>query len=248
MQSIIDISTTDIDAITSYTEQDPLAHDALQKPPEPTSVLESEFCPNTIFTRIERQIFGYEGGEYISEVDKFQLIIPEGAIPKSTHITIQFGVSPYGPFGPFEYPNDCRPVSANVWFCATPPITFLKPVEIKLPHFADCRDENDCKTLTFLKAQHIQKAEKVFQFSKTDGKTSFTPQTSSGSLYTNHFCVYCTAELQRSDTNEANFSLVIARPKQTSQDKPFQIHCCLTYMLPTCYRVSILVHIFIHVK
>ena len=95
LQSIIDISTTDIDAITSYTEQDLLAHDALQKPPEPMSILESEFCPNTIFTRIERQIFGYEGGEYISEADEFQLIIPEGATPKSTHVTIQFGVSSY---------------------------------------------------------------------------------------------------------------------------------------------------------
>ena len=220
--------------LTSCIERDPV--DVLHKAPEPVSVLESRFYPNTIFTRLERQTFDYEGGEYISEADKFQLIIPEGAIPESTHVTIEFGVSPYGPFGPFEYPDDYRPVSANVWFCATPPITFLKPVEIKMPHFA--RDENDCKALTFLKAQHIQKAEKVFQFNKTDGKTSFTPQTSSGSLHTNHFCVYCTAELQRSDTNAANFSLVIARPKRPSQDKPFQIHCCLTYMLPTCYRVG----------
>ena len=123
--------------------------------------LESEFCPETIFTSIEQQTFDYEGGEYISEADEFQLIIPEGAIPESTHVTIKFGVSPYGPFGPFEYPDDYRPVSANVWFCAIPPIMFLKPVEIKLPHFAACRDENDCKALTFLKAQHIQKDESV---------------------------------------------------------------------------------------
>ena len=235
--------------LTYCIERDPV--DVLHKAPEPVSVLESKFCPNTIFTRLDRQTFDYEGGEYTSEADEFQLIIPKGAIPKSTPITIEFGVSPYGPFGPFEYPDDYRPVSANVWFCATPPITFLKPVEIKLPHFAACRDENDCKALTFLKAQHIQKAEKVFQFSKTDGKTSFAPQTSSGSLYANHFCVYCTVELQRPDTNKANFSLVIARPKRPSQDKPFQIHCCLTYMLPTCYRVSVLVwsiNIFMHVK
>ena len=217
--------------------QDPL--DVLKKPPEPVSALESDFCPNTIFTRLERQTFDYEGGEYISEADEFQLIVPEGAIPKSTPVTIEFGVSPYGPFGPFKYPDDCRPISANVWFCATPQITFLKPVEIKLPHFADCKDETDCKVLTFLKADHIQKNEKVFQFSKTDGKTSFTPRTFNGSLYTDHFCVYCTAELNRYDTDNANFSLVIARPKQPSQDEPFQIHCCLTYMLPTCYEVSI---------
>ena len=233
--------------LTSSIEQSSL--DVLQKPPEPMSVLESNFCPNTIFTRLERKTFDYEGGEYTSEADEFQLIIPEGAIPKSTQVTIEFGVSPYGPFGPFEYPDNYRPVSTNVWFCATPPITFLKPVEIKMPHFANSSDEDSCKSLAFLKAQHIQKGKKVFQFSKTDGKTSFTPQTSSGSLYTNHFCVYCTAEFKRYDTDNANFSLVIAKPKQTSQDKPFQIHCCLTYMLPTCYRVSISVwsNTYIHI-
>ena len=74
--------------LTSCIEQDLL--DVLQKAPEPMSVLESKFCPDTVFTRLERQTFDYEGGEYISEVDEFQLIIPKGAIPKSTQVTIEF--------------------------------------------------------------------------------------------------------------------------------------------------------------
>ena len=74
----------------------------MQKGPEPVDLLERRFRPDTIFTRVQQQTFGYEGGKYISEVDKYELIIPERAIPKSTHITVEFGVSPYGPFGPLS--------------------------------------------------------------------------------------------------------------------------------------------------
>jgi len=196
---------------------------------------------------MEQQTFGCEGGKYISEVDEYELIIPEGAIPKSTRITVEFGVSPYGPFSPFKYPYGCQPVSAIVWLCANPAITFLKPVEIKLPHFANCMDKNDCKVLTFLKADHNQTSDEMFHFSETDGESSFTLDPddgmSYGSLHTNHFCMYCVCKYTRCDTNSANYSLVIARPKRIFQEHPFQIHCCLAYMLPTCFRVSIVYNI-----
>ena len=219
----------------------------MQKGPEPVDLLERRFRPDTIFTRVQQQTFGYEGGKYISEVDKYELIIPEGAIPKSTRITVEFGVSPYGPFGPFEYPHGCQPVSAIVWLCANPAIKFLEPVEIKLPHFANCRDKNDCKALTFLKADHNQKSDEIFHFSETEGESSFTLDPddgmSYGRLHTNHFCMYCIGKYNRCDTNSANYSLVIARPKHISREHPFQIHCCLSYMLPTCFRVSIVYNV-----
>lgn len=215
----------------------------MQKAPKPVNLPEGKFRPETIFTRMEQQTFGCEGGKYISEVDEYELIVPEGAIPKSTRITVEFGVSPYGPFSPFKYPHGCQPVSAIVWLCANPAITFLKPVEIKLSHFANCRDKKDHKALTFLKADHNQKSDEMFHFSETDGELSFTLDPddgmSYGRLHTNHFCMYCVGEYTRCDTNSANYSLVIARPKHISQEHPFQIHCCLAYMLPTCFRVSI---------
>ena len=190
---------------------------------------------------MEQQTFGYEGGQHISEADKYELIIPEGAIPKSTRITVEFGVSPYGPFGPFKYPDGCQPVSAIVWFCANPSINFLKPVEIKLPHFANCGDGNNCKALAFFKADHNQKSDEMFHFNETEGELSSTlnpDQISYASLHTNHFCMYCVCEYERSDTKSANYFLVIARPRHISPNRRFQIHCCLTYMLPTCLRVS----------
>jgi len=210
----------------------------MQKATKPVNLPERKFHPETIFTRMEQQTFGCEGGKYISEVNDMNLSFQKQLSPNplaSRYITVEFGVSPYGPFSPFKYPHGCRPVSAIVWLCANPAITFLKPVEIKLPHFAYCRDKNDRKALTFLKADHSQTSDEMFHFSETDGELSFTldpdDEMSYGSLLTNHFCMYCVCKYTRCDTNSANYSLVIARPKHISQEHPFQIHCCLAYML-----------------
>ena len=140
-------------------------------------------------------------------------IIPEGAIPHSTEITIDF-VNQYGPFGLFNYPNGYQPVSATVWFYITPQIVFFKPVENKLAYVADCKNENNCEALTFLKAHHLQKDEQVFQFSTPREKSFFTSHTFNGSLYTHHFCVYCVAKHDKSDTNKAIYSTIVAEAKQ----------------------------------
>jgi len=105
--------------------------------------------------------------KYHSKDDDFTLTVPKGAVPNGDSISIQVGVVPYGPVGPFKYPDGIRPVSPIVWLCSIPKIEFQKPLELSLPHCIDCSDEDDCRSLTFLKADHTaNQSSKVFHFEK----------------------------------------------------------------------------------
>ena len=190
----------------------------------------------SLLIRTSKLNFSSRGGKYHSEEDDFTLIVPEGAIPTGDSISIQIGVVPYGPVGPFKYPAGVRPVSPIVWLCSAPKPDFQKPIELSLPHCIDCNNEDDCRSLTFLKAGHTaNQGTRVFHFELTDGKASFVPNASYGTLSTTHFCLYCVGEYTREDTDKANYCLVVARPLR--MEKNSKVHFCLTYFLKTCLKV-----------
>ena len=196
-------------------------------------------CMTSLVTRVEEITIDSSGGEYHSKIDDFRLIIPKGAV--QSPVVIQVGVVAYGPCGPFEYPKGCRPVSPIVWVCTNHETKFLKSIKIVLPHCIDCASEEDCRTLTFLKADHTAKVrssgENVLCFKEMDGETSFSPQSSYGTLLTNHCCMYCVGEFDSEDTDKAKICLTKATPRVIQGDH-FQVHFCLTYFLPTCLKVS----------
>jgi len=190
----------------------------------------------SLLSRTNRVNFSSRGGRYHSEDDDFTLTVPEGAVPTGDSISIQVGVVPYSPVGPFKYPDGVRPVSPIVWFCSTPKFEFLKPIEISLPHCIDCIDEDDYRNLLFLKADHTpNQNSKMFHFELTDGRASFALNTSRGTLSTTHFCMYCIGEYTSRDTDKANYCLVVARPFR--MEKIRNVYFCLTYFLPTCLKV-----------
>ena len=195
----------------------------------------------SLLTRTNQLIFSSRGGKYHSEDDDFTLTVPEGAVPTGDSISIQFGVVAYGPVGPFKYPYGVRPVSPIVWLCSTPKFEFQKPIEVSLPHCLDCNDEDDCRSLTFLKADHTANQDsKLFHFELTDGKVSFALNTSYGTLSTTHFCMYCVGEYTREDTDKALYCVVVARPLR--MEKISQVYFCLTYFLRTCLKVRCISH------
>ena len=186
--------------------------------------------------RTQQLSISRRGFKYHSKDDDFTLTVPDGAVPTGNSISIQVGVVPYGPVGPFKYPDGIRPVSPIVWLCSIPKFEFQKPLELSLPHCIDCSNEDDCRSLTFLKADHTaNQISKVFHFEKTDGKASFAPNTSHGTLSTTHFCLYCVGEVNREDTDKANYCLVVARPLR--MEKISKVYFCLTYFLETCLKV-----------
>lgn len=211
----------------------------VDKPIKPTTSIRMDEFMTSLLTRVEEIKIDNLGGEYYSNVDDFRLIIPKGAV--QSPVMIQVGVVAYGPCGPFEYPKGCRPVSPIIWVCTNQETKFLKSIKIILPHCIDCTSEEDCKTLTFLKADHTTKArssgEKVLCFQEIDGESTFTPQSPYGTLLTKHFCMYCVGEFSREDTDRAKLCLTRAKPRNLQEDH-FQVHFCLTYFLPTCLKVS----------
>ena len=192
--------------------------------------------------RVKELEFDYTGGKYHSSEDGYSLTVPKGAISESLGlISLQCGVMPYGPFGPFKYPDGVKPVSPIVWFCLTSSVNFQKPVEITIPHCLDCDSEEDSQSLAFFKAKHnvgdSSPVARVFHFKEAEGIFSFPPNTSHSILHSKHLCFYCIGCKDKEITNRANFCLITAKP--VCFQRISRIHFCLTYLLETCVKVSI---------
>ena len=202
-------------------------------------ILEKLMLPkNLILARIKDLEFDCAGGKFHSPEDGYSLTVPKGTISeKLGSVSIQCGVIPYGPFGPFKYPDGIKPVSPIVWFCSTSSVNFQKPVEINIPHCLDCDSETDSQSLAFFKANHIvsDSSPGIFHFKEAEGVSSFPPNTSHGTLHSKHLCFYCIGSKDKEITNKANFCLITAKP--VSFKKGSRIHFCLTYLLETCIQV-----------
>ena len=195
-----------------------------------------------LLTRTQQLEFNSDGGTYHSQDDGYSLTVPKGAIPENMgSVSVQCGVIPYGPLGPFKYPDGVKPVSPIVWFCSTPNVEFQKPVEIVIPHCLDCQSEEDTQSLAFFKANHddytaSDSGQKMFSFRKAEGTASFPLSTSSGTLCSKHFCFFCVGVYSREDTAHANFCLITAKPVHIQ--RKCRLHFCLTYFLATCLKVN----------
>ena len=205
-----------------------------------TQFLEKLMLPkNLTLTRMKELEFDCSGGKYNPPEDGYSLTVPRGAISeKLGSVSIQCGVIPYGPFGPFKYPDGVKPVSPIVWFCLTSNVDFQKPVEITIPHCLDCDSEEDSHSLAFFKANHniSDSSPTMFHFKEVEGTSSFPPNTSHGTLHSKHLCFYCIGSKNKEITNRANFCLITAKPVCFHDSS--RIHFCLTYLLETCIKVS----------
>ena len=195
-------------------------------------------------------MFNSRGGVYRNSLHGITLIVPEGAVPDRKSIHIQVGVALYGPF---VWPKHGNIVSPIVGLCMVQPgnevIELQQPVELRIPHFIKCSEVEDCKNLTFLKANHVSDivtvdgkpkySLKPFHIQQTDGEhIHFEPGLSFGTLHTKHFCYLCIAEkYTRKCTEKANFCLMGAMPDPPR--KSFELYFCVSYMLDTCMKVSI---------
>ncbi len=178
------------------------------------------------------------GGVYHDQVHDFSIRIPKGAIPEGAPITIEIGVTLYGPF---QFPTDLKPCSPIVWLCVRnrEDFEFKRPVEISLPHYLDVTSQDDVSTLqmTFLKANHALNVNSPYKFDEADGTATFEVQSSQGTLSTNHFCFLCVAaNLTPKDTAKVNYCLVQVQPS------PMEVHFCVAYFLRTCIQVCVLMH------
>ena len=170
---------------------------------------------------------------YINRTHDITVEIPERAVPEGTVLKLSVSAMLYGPF---LFPEGVRPVSPILWLCTNPTLTFSRPIEVVLPHYLHCEDQNDTKKLIFLKADH-NSIDGKFHFKPTDGESVFKHHTTYGMLHTKHCCFLCiAAKMTEKDTPKTNLSLITAYPRNP-QEHPWNVYFGVTYLLPTCMQV-----------
>lgn len=190
-----------------------------------------------------------KGKQFVSPDDGYAILVPPGAIAKGKTVTFKYGVVSDGPFGPFEFPDGVRPVSAILSLHPTTEDPLLKPIEIALPHFIHCESQ-DNKRIAVYKADchgEVRDGKVVYSFKQMTGvKLSLgtyrgDPSYPQGIPYakcsTDHCCYLCYGEYGKDETDSAIFSLFDIKPKTLGPLEDLVIHFCLTYFLPTCHKV-----------
>ena len=226
------LSTSSEPSITSSNPGTPVPIQPRQLHPHTT--IPTNSFPNVYFVD-PIQVFrcGYEGGLFHSVPNGITIKFPRGAVPENHPlINVQFGVVLNGPF---EFPDESKPISPFVWFCTDiADFTFQKPVEIVLPHFLNA-DQSDCRKLAFMKASHNTSGDYIFK--ECTDTTKFRSRISHGVLLTTHTCFLCIAmKVSEVAMTKTNYCLVKVTPK--NMDAMFNISFCVTYFLETCMEVS----------
>ena len=182
---------------------------------------------------------GLAGGVFHSKSNSVTITLPEGAIPHGTPpMTFEFGVALAGPF---DMPNDSdvRPVSPFIWICCdTPGFEFRKPISVIMPHFISCDSEQDCKELTFMKADRTDfDREGRFQFMRCDAAlSSFKPRTMEGTFLTQRSGFLCICSRSPDiAVSKANYCLMMVMPSRPQER--YEVTFCITYLLETCMEV-----------
>ena len=175
----------------------------------------------------------HDGKIYFDDYTEFGLEVPKGAIPLEMTVSIDIGVTLYGPL---QYPKGLRPVSPIFWVCVRDQkdFKFLKPVKVTIPHFLNLK-HRDNLGLTFLKAEHEMNSHQMYQFDLAEGNTTFDPFTSFGILETTHFCSLCIASEDSIDTiRNANFCISAVVPRKVPVERSAHVYFFLTFLLKTC--------------
>ena len=170
-----------------------------------------------------------KGKQYVSSDDGYAILFPPGAIPENETVTFKHGV--VQPFGPFEFPDGVRPVSAILFLHQTTNQQLLKPIDIALPHFIHCEAQDEHNRLAMFKANcngDGHDGKQIYHFKKMPdeslslGTYYEDPKYPEGIPYakysTDHLCYWYIGEYGKEDTDRAIFSLIEAKPKVVHQD------------------------------
>ena len=141
----------------------------------------------------------------------------------------------HGPFK-LEHGRSVRRVSPIVWLCVEEDgfSKFQKDVEISIPHFLQYSNEDACRDLRFLKADHqLKDDEHEYQLEPADGIAVFDRATH-GKLLTKHFCSLCIATSVC--LNELSIRYYLGGGIRL-KEQDWQIIFYVCYFLPSCLRV-----------
>ena len=190
-----------------------------------------ERCPLSD-TDITSVYFTSTGGIMIIEEYGVKVNVPSGAIEDHHKVEIQAAASL---FGPFDIPNNRRPVSAYVWIGAN--YTFRKLIEIEFEHHADISNSEDISQLCILKAHCTNKCAECNSHHHVMHEITqgYVIRDTVCTLYTDHFCSQCLAAKSKQipDRIVAYHYL----PKHYKSADEFKAELCFCYDLNCCKKV-----------
>ena len=177
-----------------------------------------------------------EGIYYTSEKYGFTLEIPVAAIPEGMSLTIDVGVSLYGPF---NYPENMQCVSPIMWICVRyfENFHFLKPVKITMQHCLSIDDTITFESLglDFLKAGHSPDQAGKHTFSCSDGSVSPGCSENHLTLSTDHFCFLCiTSNVSPDAIQRKQYCLSPFYPQPILPNENEDIHFYVSFFLEAC--------------
>ena len=209
--------------------------------------------------QVEVLEFDSSGGEYKSNNHGITISIPKGAIPQGEAVHMEVAVAL---FGPFQFSDGKRPISPILWLCPQEDVAFQKPIIIVLPHMLTdvCNKDVDKFGIQFAKADHTDyrvtpTGTKEYIFKPY--KSEVALQASSGKhcalLKANHCCFLClemkqqnkvTPEVARQMAKKTGYFIYcvecLQSPYPSTSPPRDVIYFCVSFMLPTCMKVSVL--------
>jgi len=181
-----------------------------------------------------------------------ELMIPKGAVLPLEEISIEFGVSMYGPFKIADE-RSVKRVSPVVWLCIQQEgfSGFQKDVQLTIPHFLDISTEDASRYLRFLKSDHQldrldKDGEVEYQLRQADGRAMFDHSTKC-TLVTRHFCLTCIASEIQPD-KLTKYCLIGGKPKVILKAQEWEIVFFICYFLKSCIWVSVFVQVMLRMS
>ena len=197
--------------------------------------------------------FDSSGKEYTNISHGITLKIPENTISQGSVVHFEVAVALYGPF---QFPEDRRPISPILWICPQEDIVLQKPIEIILPHVLNnglTNEDISRYDLKFYKANHTDHIIKpnrhhqyVFRLMNGDVQFISKKDESFGILQTTHCCFLCitavqNAELSPDMAQKKGYCLSCIECLQSPYTNiPTRdiVYFCTSFFLKTCLKVS----------
>ena len=167
--------------------------------------------------------------------------IPKGAVPMGKKISLEIGVTMYGPF---HYLGDTQPISPIVWLCLLDEgITLKKPFEVVIPHFLKKLTGKKIlhHEIGFAKANHENyslNGNMIYHFlpCKEDFQHASNKSRGYGILQTKHCCFYC-IKSNKTPALALDASYCLVHVSHSLEIQKSEIHFVAIYLLSTCMQV-----------
>ena len=177
-------------------------------------------------------MFDERGGMFHSCKHGATILLPSGAIPSGILAELKFAATLVAPV---KMLSNKTPVSAIFWLHMD--VVLQKPIQVRLSHFASIENQEQGKSLQFLKSTHspVDVTEEIMG-NVIEGE--FSTGESYGSTEVNHFCYYCIVE-DKLDSGRIPCKkyVAVAMSQREPRNCLWSVHIYILPRLKTCIEV-----------